>query len=219
MLRWARPLSSARRPSSFSSPGVGEVGGYCSGSSPSRMRTARLSPIHLARRRPLSWRALDAFDRRRAEEFQRLGEEEVGRGGLLLACPLAVERPGEGRLAAQPVLLRLPDRPFGDERRLALAAERDEGQDARMRLACNRLRPGVVDKLRLRLAADEFGRRVAVDAGDVDGGRGGRRERRQRRLLRAAARRPAVAVGVFVPRATFAPSTGLMTAGWPVSSR
>ena len=182
------------------------------------MRTARLSPIHLARRRPLSWRALDAFDRRRAEEFQRPGEEEVGRGGLLLARPLAVERPGEGRLAAQPVLLRLPDRPFGDERRLALAAERDEGENARMRLAGDRLRPGLVDEPRLRLATDQFGRRVVVHAGDVDGGRGGRRECRLRRLAGSGATARSRARRLRSEHDLCA-EPGLMTAGWLVSSR
>ncbi len=87
-----------------------------------------------------------------------------------------------------------------------------------MRLAGDRLRPGLVDEPRLRLAADKLCRRVTVDAGDVDGRRGGCGKRRQRRL-RGQWRDGRVAVGVFVPRTTFPPSAGLMTAGCVVSSR
>src|SRR5271165_6022118 len=75
---------------------------------------------------------LDALDRRGVEELQSLGKEQVGRRGELLARALAVERPGESRIAIRPAFLRHTDRPFGDQRRLALAAERDKGQDARM---------------------------------------------------------------------------------------
>ena len=50
----ARPLSSAARPWSLSWPGVGEVGAYCSGSRPSRMRRLRRWPTMRARRWPFS---------------------------------------------------------------------------------------------------------------------------------------------------------------------
>src|ERR1700678_2486602 len=56
-----------------------------------------------------------ALDRRRAEEFQRLGEKEIGRACLVLARSLAVERPAKRRFSIWPALFRHADRPSGDE--------------------------------------------------------------------------------------------------------
>jgi hypothetical protein len=110
-----------------------------------------------------------ALDRRRAEEFQRFREKEIGRAGLLLARPLAVERPAERRLSIRPALFRHTDRPFCDERRLTLTAERNERHDSgTLRLARGSLGPGVLDELRLPVPPNERGRRVPVDAGDVE---------------------------------------------------
>ena len=59
-------------------------------------------------------------------------------------------------------------RPLRDERGLPFAAEGDEGEDVgALRFAAHGLVPGVVEKLGLGLAADEFGRGVFDDAGDV----------------------------------------------------
>ena len=126
-----------------------------------------------------------ALDRRRAEELERLSEKEIGRACSLLARPLAVERPAERPFGVRPALFRHTDRPSSDERRLTLAPERNERHDpGTLCLARDSPGPRVLDKLRFRLAADEPGRGVPVDAGDVDGRRGGRLESRQRRLLR-----------------------------------
>jgi hypothetical protein len=131
------------------------------------MSSARFSPIHLARRWPLSWALSTPSTVGAAKNLSAFREKKIGRGRLLFARSLAIERPGEGRLAPRPVLFRLSDRPFGDKRRLALPAERDEAHHARMRFARDRFRPRILDELRLRLAANEFFRRVSVDAGDV----------------------------------------------------
>ena len=116
-----------------------------------------------------------ALDRRQSEEFQRLGEEQVRRGAGLFARPLPIERPRERRLRARPAARgqRVGER--GDQRRLALAAERDKGQHMRMRLTARRPRPGVCDKSSLRLAADQIFGGVDVDAVEVERGRGGAR--------------------------------------------
>jgi len=50
----ASPLSSSTMPSSLSFPSIGGLGGYCKGSRPSRMKSARRSPTSWASRRPLS---------------------------------------------------------------------------------------------------------------------------------------------------------------------
>ena len=86
----ASPLSSAAMPWSLSSPGVGEVGAYCSGSRPSRMRRLRRSPTRRASRWPFSNAPARCPPSVRvvAEEGEGFLEEQVGRSGQSArACP------------------------------------------------------------------------------------------------------------------------------------
>ena len=212
-LRWARPFSSARRPSSFNSPGVGEVGAYCSGSSPSRIRSVRFVADQSREPLALVVRAL-AFDRRRAEEFQRLrrGRGRTRRSAARASPGCRTTRRRPPRSPASPCAT--PDGPFGDQRRLALPAERDEGQRPRMRLARPAFAGSSIER-RFSLAPDQLSRRVAVDAGDVEGGR--RRKIGERGHSGNGG--SAVGVPLLVSKETTEPSGGLTTAGWPVSSR
>ena len=157
-------------PWSLSSPGVGEVGAYCSGSRPSRMSSARRSPTSWASRRPLSNAPCGAARHRRvAEEGEGLLEKQVGRSGRLLARALAVEGPREDGVAPRPVLTREFGGPLRDERGFPFAAEGDEGEDVGRGVSPRTdLRPSVGEELRFVFAPDEFGRGVFDDAGDVE---------------------------------------------------
>lgn len=104
-----------------------------------------------------------------AEKEERLPQKEVGRRGHLLARALAVERPGEDRIALRPILPCQRRRPLRHERGLPLSAEGDEGEDVRSRrIRTANLRPGVVEEFRLCFAANQFRRGEFDDAGDVD---------------------------------------------------
>ena len=88
----ASPVMSAARPRSFSRPLL-TSGGSCSGSSPSRMRRRALLARGSASLRPrstASWIGSRASHGRKAE---RLGDELVGVGGLVVARALGIGRP------------------------------------------------------------------------------------------------------------------------------
>ena len=171
----ASPLSRAARPWSLSSPGVGEVGAYCSGSRPSRMSSARRSPTSWASRRPLSnapcaLPAIAASPKKVRASLRNRSDEAAS----LLARALAVEGPRKDGVAPRPVLMRQVRRPLRHQRGLPLAAEGDEGEDVgALRFAAHGLVPGVVEELGFGLAPDEFRRGVFDDAGDVGFERGG----------------------------------------------
>ena len=66
--------------------------------------------------------------------------------------------------------MRQVRRPLRHQRGLALAAERDEGEDVgALGFAAHGLVPRVGEELGFVLAPDEFRRGVFDDAGDVDG--------------------------------------------------
>ena len=165
----ASPLSSAAMPWSLSSPGVGEVGAYCSGSRPSRMsrpaarRRAGQPPAFVERAGalPASCRV--------AEEGEGFLEKQVGGSGGLLARALAVEGPREGGVAPRPVLMRQLRRPLGHERGFPFAAEGDEGEDVGA-LWLARARPWSQASVRSLVSASRpmsSVRGVFDDAGDV----------------------------------------------------
>jgi hypothetical protein len=67
-------------------------------------------------------------------------------------------------------LIREVRRPLRHQRGLPLAAEGDEGEDARtLGFVGLGLRPGDVESLSFGFAADEFRRGIFDDAGDVGG--------------------------------------------------
>src|ERR1035438_6397460 len=79
-----------------------------------------------------------------AEESKSFLEKGVGGSRSLVACALAVKGPRKSRVATRPSFTREARRPLGHERGLALAAEPEEGEDARVgRLRIANLCPGV----------------------------------------------------------------------------
>jgi hypothetical protein len=104
-----------------------------------------------------------------AEEGEGFLEKQVGRSRQLLARALAIEGPRERGIAPRPILGRERRDPLRDQRGLAFATERDEGENAGPRaLGATNLEPRPVEQLHFIIAPDQLRRRVPDDAGDVD---------------------------------------------------